>query len=80
LDVSNPPAPHPRFVGLKVDVDTHDGMRDGVPRLLEIFRKENVKATFFLSFGPDNAGKAIFNIFKQVIVVTYILLKIIPLR
>jgi len=48
-----------------VDVDTHDGMRDGVPRLLEIFRKENVKATFFLSFGPDNAGKAIFNIFKQ---------------
>ena len=54
-----------RLLSLKVDVDTHDGMRDGVPRLLEIFRHENVRVTFFLSFGPDNAGKAIFNIFKQ---------------
>jgi hypothetical protein len=24
---------------LKVDVDTHDGMRDGVPRLLDAFRR-----------------------------------------
>jgi peptidoglycan/xylan/chitin deacetylase (PgdA/CDA1 family) len=54
-----------RFLSLKVDVDTHDGMRDGAPRLLETFRQEGVKATFFLSFGPDNAGKAILNVFKQ---------------
>jgi len=54
-----------KLLSLKVDVDTHDGMRDGVPHLLEIFRQESVKATFFLSFGPDNAGKAIFNIFRQ---------------
>jgi len=54
-----------KFLSLKVDVDTHDGMRDGVPRLLEIFREETVKATFFLSFGPDNAGKAVLNIFRQ---------------
>lgn len=50
---------------LKVDVDTHDGMRDGVPRLLNVFAEFNVKATFFLSFGPDNAGKAIWNVFRQ---------------
>ena len=48
----------------KVDVDTHDGMRDGVPRLLETFRRFGVKATFFLSFGPDNSGKAIWNLFR----------------
>lgn len=54
-----------RPLSLKIDVDTHDGMRDGVPRLLEIFRHEGVRATFFLSFGPDNAGKAIFNLFKE---------------
>ncbi len=59
------PSPTEKVVSLKVDVDTHDGMRHGVPRLLEIFRREGVRATFFLSFGPDNAGKAIFNIFKQ---------------
>jgi len=54
-----------RLLSLKVDVDTHDGMRDGVPRLLDIFRQEGVRATFFLSFGPDNAGKAIFNIIRE---------------
>ncbi len=65
MEASKPTAPQPHFLGLKVDVDTHDGMRDGVPRLLEIFREEHVRATFFLSFGPDNAGKAIFNIFRE---------------
>ena len=54
-----------RPVALKVDVDTHDGMRDGVPRLLETLGRMDIKATFFLSFGPDNAGKAIFRLFKD---------------
>ena len=49
---------------LKVDVDTHDGMRDGVPKLVEICGRQRVPATFFLSFGPDNAGKAIFNLLR----------------
>lgn len=47
-------------VALKIDVDTHDGMRDGVPRLLDSLEKFGLKATFCLSYGPDNAGKAIF--------------------
>ena len=51
--------------GLKVDVDTHDGMRDGVPRLLDTLKAFGMRATFFLSFGPDNAGKAIWNVFRQ---------------
>ena len=25
-----------KLLGLRVDVDTHEGMRDGVPRLLDI--------------------------------------------
>ncbi len=65
LEAYNPTVSEKRPLSLKVDVDTHDGMRDGVPRLLEVFRSEGVRATFFLSFGPDNAGKAIFNIFKE---------------
>ena len=52
-------------VSLKVDVDTHDGMRDGVPRLLDGFREFGARATFFLSFGPDNAGKAVLNVLRQ---------------
>jgi len=50
---------------LKVDVDTHDGMRDGVPSLLDAFGRAGVRATFLLSFGPDNAGKAIWNVFTK---------------
>lgn len=51
--------------GLKVDVDTHDGMRDGVPRLLDTLKAFGMRATFFLAFGPDNAGKAIWNVVRQ---------------
>ena len=54
-----------RLACLKVDVDTHDGMRDGVPRLLDALREAGVRATFFLSFGPDNSGKAILNVVRQ---------------
>ena len=50
---------------LKVDVDTHDGMRHGVPVLLKILARHGVHATFCLSFGPDNAGKAIYRLFRD---------------
>ena len=53
-----------RTVALKVDVCTHDGMRDGVPRLLAILAERRVQASFFLSFGPDNAGKAALNLLR----------------
>lgn len=49
---------------LKVDVCTHDGMKFGVPRLLAQLKRLGAKATFCLAFGPDNSGKAIFNLLK----------------
>ncbi len=52
-------------VCLKIDVDTHDGMKNGVPALLEDLDYFGAKATFCLSFGPDNAGKAIFRLFRD---------------
>jgi len=52
-------------VALKIDVDTHEGMRDGVPRLLASLREARVRASFFLSFGPDNSGKAVWNVLRQ---------------
>ncbi len=50
---------------LKVDVDTHDGMRNGVPTLLDVLAHHQVHATFCLSFGPDNSGKAIYRLFRD---------------
>ncbi len=52
-------------LALKVDVDTYRGTLEGVPRLLDLFAKEGVKATFFFSLGPDTSGKAIKRIFRK---------------
>jgi undecaprenyl phosphate-alpha-L-ara4FN deformylase len=51
----------PGLLGLRVDVDTHAGMRDGVPRLLDVMASEGVKATFYFAMGPDRSGLAVLN-------------------
>ena len=48
----------PLSVGLRIDVDTHDGMRLGVPRLLDLLRDAGVKGTFYFAMGPDRSGRA----------------------
>ena len=45
-------------IALKVDVDTHQGLRQGVPRLARMLVDEDVTATFFIAMGPDNSGRA----------------------
>lgn len=52
-------------LAIKVDVDTLRGYREGVPRLLGLFKKHSLKASIFFSFGPDNSGKAIRRIFRK---------------
>lgn len=46
-------------LGLRIDVDTHDGLRIGVPRIRELLRQLDVRATFFVTFGPERTGLAI---------------------
>ena len=52
------------FLCLKVDVDTLRGTQQGVPRLVELFTREQVGATFLFSMGADNTGRAIKRIFR----------------
>jgi peptidoglycan/xylan/chitin deacetylase (PgdA/CDA1 family) len=54
-----------RRLGLKVDVDTLRGTREGVPGLVELFRKHGVAATFLFSLGPDHTGRAIKRVFRS---------------
>lgn len=36
-----------------------------MPRMLDLFKKHEIKASIFFSFGPDNSGKAIRRIFRK---------------
>jgi peptidoglycan/xylan/chitin deacetylase (PgdA/CDA1 family) len=51
-------------IGLKVDVDTLRGTLEGVPRLLRLFERFELRATFLFSLGPDNTGRALRRIFR----------------
>ncbi len=53
------------MLGLKIDVDTYWGMKNGVPCLLEILKQFQLKGTFFLSIGPDNSGRAALQLIKN---------------
>ena len=52
-------------VALKVDCDTLEGTREGVPRLVETLGKRGIRATFYFTFGPDRSGRAALRVFTQ---------------
>jgi undecaprenyl phosphate-alpha-L-ara4FN deformylase len=51
-------------IALKVDVDTLRGTLEGVPALLQLFDKYQVRATFLFSLGPDHTGRALRRVFR----------------
>jgi peptidoglycan/xylan/chitin deacetylase (PgdA/CDA1 family) len=52
-------------IGLKVDVDTLRGTREGVPRLVALLKKHGMDATFYFSVGPDHTGRAMRRVFRK---------------
>ncbi len=51
-------------VALRVDVDTRRGLEEGVPRLLELFRRTGTRASFFVAMGPDRSGRALRRVLR----------------
>lgn len=52
-------------LALKVDADTLRGTVEGVPRLLDLFGRHGVRATFLFSVGPDSTGKAVKRVLRR---------------
>jgi peptidoglycan/xylan/chitin deacetylase (PgdA/CDA1 family) len=52
-------------LGLRVDVCTSEGLRQGVPALLALFKRLNLRATFFVAMGPDRSGMALLRVFRR---------------
>lgn len=52
-------------IALKIDVDTHQGLEHGVPRLAAMLEREAIAASFYISMGPDNSGLAILRVFRN---------------
>jgi peptidoglycan/xylan/chitin deacetylase (PgdA/CDA1 family) len=51
-------------LALKIDVCTYAGMRYGVPTLLRLLDRMAVRASFFVTCGPDHSGRAIRRLFR----------------
>lgn len=51
-------------ISLKVDVDTYRGTLEGVPALLRLFDRHQVRATFLFSLGPDHTGRALRRVLR----------------
>lgn len=53
-----------KTLALRVDVDTLEGSLKGIPALLRLLDRHRMQASFFVSLGPDNSGKALRRIFR----------------
>jgi peptidoglycan/xylan/chitin deacetylase (PgdA/CDA1 family) len=52
-------------ISLKVDCDTYEGTKAGIPKLLRLLDRFRIRATFFFTLGPDRSGRAIVRIFTR---------------
>jgi len=44
-------------LGLKIDIDTHDGLARGVPAIARCLAARGLRASFFVVCGPDRMGR-----------------------
>ena len=53
-----------RALALRVDVCTRIGAAEGVPRLLDLFRRLGVRASFFVTLGPETGSRVLRRLWR----------------
>jgi len=53
-----------RTLALRVDVCTRIGAEEGVPRLLDLLRRAGVRASFFVTLGPETVSRALRRLWR----------------
>lgn len=54
-----------KLIAIKVDVDTSEGMKHGVPTLLSLFGRYRIHASFFVPMGKDHTGWTAKRVFTR---------------
>jgi undecaprenyl phosphate-alpha-L-ara4FN deformylase len=54
-----------KTIGIKVDVDTFQGLKEGVPRLTGLFSDLKIRASFFVPMGKDHTGRTVKRVFRR---------------
>lgn len=54
-----------KIIALKIYIDSIEGYREGVPKLLGIFGELEIEASFFFGMGTEDDGSVISRLFKE---------------
>jgi len=54
-----------RVLGLRIEAMTHEGIREGIPRILDALADRRASATVYAAFGPDRAGLAALRLLRS---------------